>query len=336
MENKNPTIREIAQLAGVSTATVSRFINRSGYVSESSAEAISRIVKSTNYQPSITAQGLKAQKSRIIMLVVPDIVNPFYSIMAKEVQRLVEAENYTLMLYNTNEDTGAELQAISLIPRLYISGLLFASIKVDQDIVQAISAAGAPAILVNSYHDGAFDTVHCSYGTGTLVSTRYLLSLGHTRIGFAGGVAGSAIGDSRREGYLAALNEHDHIPPTDYIYESGFSQKAGYDAGKYFAKLTTRPTAICCANDLVALGLMAAFHDHKIQIPEQISVIGMDDISYARISSPPLSTVTNDGAQFAQQAVSLLFERITGRDTGEPHRLTVPNNLVTRRSCAPL
>lgn len=329
---KKATIRDVAKHAGVSISTVSRFLNRSGNVEEENGQRILQAVKEINYVPSVAASSLKSHKSRIILLVVPDISNPFYSVMAQTVQRLVGLKDYAMVLYNTNEQPEEELASIHLARQLYAGGILFATVDTRSRVTRALEESGISVVGLNAYTSSPFDAVHVSHIGGTYLTTRHLIELGHRKIAFAGGLAGSMIGKNRRNGYETALREEGLQIEENYIFEMGFSQANGYKAGCYFSALAEMPTAICCANDLLALGVMDALNERNYSIPGDISVTGMDDIPYARTASPRLTTATNDSAAFASEGVRLLFERIKDGYTGEPRVIEIAHELVIRAS----
>lgn len=331
---KRATIRDVAEKAGVSVSTVSRFMNSSGYVDQETATRIADAIQATHYAPSIAARSLKTQKSLIILLVVPDICNPFYSTIAKMVQRLVNEKGYVMVLYDSDESE-RELPAVKLAQQMYASGILLGSIDIKPSVIGALIRSNIPVVGLNAYQEYPFDTVHVQGSEGSYLATKHLLSLGHTHIGFAGGTPDSMIGKSRREGYERAMAEAQLMPAEDDIIELGFSQMDGTEMGEYFVGKHDRPSAICCANDQIALGLLSVMHERGIVVPRDLSVTGMDDISYARTSNPGLTTMTNDGELFAKQGVKMLFDRINGAYAGEPRSVSIEHHLVVRSSTAP-
>jgi len=330
---RKPTIRDVAKEAGVAISTISRYLNQSGYVDTETGLRIASAVQSLNYMPTRAAQTLKTRRSRQIMLVVPDIGNPFYSEMAKVVQASARDRGYALVLYNTNESTSEEIEAIRTADATQSDGIILCSIHVRDEVVQSLVSTGTPAILANSYEHCPFDTVHGVRGAGTLVSMRHLLELGHRRIAFAGGPADAETAVRRKFGYHQALTEAGISLDETLCFEMGFSEQAGYKAGKYFSSLRRLPTAICCANDLIALGVLEALTESGLQVPEQISVTGMDNIPFTHLSRPPLTTVTNDSTEFGRHVSRLLFERLEGY-LGPPREVLVERRLVIRSSTA--
>lgn len=331
--SKPTTIRDIARNAGVSVSTVSRYINNSGYVDQKTGQKIADSIAKLHYEPSLVAQSLKAQRSNTILLVVPDICNPFYSTIARTAQRLVSEKGFALVLYDSDESLH-ELPAVKLARQMYVSGVLLGSIDIKPDTVGELIRSHIPVVALNVYQQYPFDTVHVQGSDGSYIATQHLIELGHTHIGFAGGTPESMIGKSRREGFERAMAEAQLVPRREDVIEQGFSQSDGVNMGHYFVSMEDRPTAICCANDLIAMGMLSTIHQHKIAVPEDISVVGMDDIPYASVSSPSLTTVTNDGVRFAQEGVRMLFERIEGVYTGPPRREAIDHRLVVRASTA--
>ena len=330
------TIKDVAKEAGVSVATVSRALNDAGRIDAQTKERIKRVIERLGYRPNSAAQSLKTQRTRNILLVVPDIVNPFYANLARALQLLVKQKNYNLTLFNTNEALDEELSAIETAKEICAGGIVFASVSSYPCVLDALKSASIPAVLLNSYGACEFDTVHGEVNVGTRVSTEYLIKNGHTRIAFAGAPEDGTIGCSRKRGYIQALEKAGLHIDSRLIFEMGFSEEAGYQAGKYFSALQPRPSAICCANDIIAMGVLAALHEDGVRVPEDISVTGMDNIIYARISRPPLTSVTNDPQQFAVNAFTMLFDRIEQTYTGKPREVILPRTLVVRESAAPL
>lgn len=335
VEAKRVSIRDIARQAQVSVATVSRYINQSGYVDRDTGRLIEQAIQATGYTPSMAARSLKTHKSRIILLVVPDICNPFYSSMAKEVQGLVGSMGYVMALYDSKEST-EEMQAVDLADQMYASGILLASINIRKEVIHKLQKGRCPVVGLNAYEEYPFDTVHVRGIMGTYLSTGHLIDMGHTAIGYAGGTPNSMIGRSRRKGFEKAMAEAGIAVDPQLIIEKGFSQNDGYECGLYLRSLANRPSAICCANDQIALGLISALHEGGLWVPGDISVTGMDNIPYAGLASPSLTTVSNDSAAFSKEGVRMLFERIDGEYKGAPREVVVGHELIIRASTARL
>lgn len=331
-KTQKKTIRDVANLAGVSIATVSRFLNSSGYVDEDTALKVRSAIEKLSYRPDRIAQGLKSRRSRQIMLVVPDICNPFYSDMYKSVQEYVHEKGFSVILYNTNEKLEEELTAVEMFMDINADGLLFCSINTYGQVMQKLVEQPRPVTVMNSYENCPFDTIHSLKGSGLYLAAKYTAEMGHSKIAYAGGPRDSIVNLTRRQGFEKALQELGLPKKEDYCFEMGFSMDAGYKAGKYFSSLKDRPTAVCAANDLIAMGLLLAFNEEGMSVPGDISLTGMDNIEFAALSRPGLTTVTNNPAEFGRGAARLLFERLEGKYSGAPREICVERELVLRGS----
>lgn len=331
--NRSATIKDVAAKANVSVTTVSRYINDAEHVSAKCAEKIRSAITETGYQPNLMARSLKTQKSHTIVLIVPDICNPFYSLMAKTVQRIARTHNYLISFCDTDGEENQEVAAICAAQQQNACGILFASIDIKPQVIEQMKRAQIPIVGLNAYsNDFPFDSVHVLQNGGTYIAMQHLIELKHSRIVYAGGTPSSMIARNRREGYELAMREFGLHWSEQDIFEMGFSQEDGYKAGRYFSTFTPLPTAICCANDQIALGVIDALQSVGLSVPEDISVTGMDDIPYSRTSKPSLTTITNDGAQYAQIGMSLLLERVSGKYDGKKRSTSVPNTLILRQS----
>ncbi len=330
---KRTTIKDVAREARVATTTVSRYLNNAKNIDPEIAKRIEQAIVATNYHPNLLARSLKMQRSQIISLIVPDICNPFYSLMAKTAQRCVSKRNCFLSLYDTDGDSSKENAALDLALQQNCCGILFASLDFKASLLYSANFADTPLVGLNAYSQKfPYDLVHVMPKGGTYLAMKHLLSLGHRLIAFAGGTPESIIAVNRRDGYLTALEEAGIPANPHFIFEMGFSQQDGYRAGRYFSSFSPLPTAICCANDQIALGVIEALQSLGLSVPEDISVTGVDNIPYSCISKPSLTTVTNDGAKFAELGTKLLFERIDGIYSGEKRKAVVPNTLIERNS----
>lgn len=332
MANRGITIREVAQAAGVSTATVSRYLNDSGYVNDVTAARVRKAIRETGFTPSQMARGLKTRRTGMVLLVVPDVSNPFYARMAKAAQRLAREKGYVTLLADSDGEPERELAALDMADRMSVEGVLFATIDPNDEANRRICVASWAAVGLNAFPEGmAFDTVTVHRRGGTHLAVGHLAALGHRRIAFAGGKPGSFIAESRLEGYRSAMSAHGLSVREDWIVEKGFSQEDGYAAGRELARSKPLPSAVCCANDLIAIGVIRALNEAGLRVPEDVSVTGMDDIPFAEAVQPPLTTVTNDGELFAARAFEMLLERMDGEKI-PARRVEIPNELVARGS----
>jgi len=328
---KKPTIRDVAEAAGVSVATVSRQLNGSP-ASPDVAGRIQRAVTALQYTPNRVAQQLKARRTNQIMHVVPDITNPYYARMYRHVQTEADKSGYTVMLFDTAEQEKNELRAVDLFAHGDADGLVFCTIAKSEAILRRLKEINRPTVLTVRFDELCFDTLYSPGGHGIYLAAAYLLKLGHRDIAYVGGPGESTINVRRKSGFSLALSEAGQEPNPDFFFEMDFSMEGGYRAGVYLLGLSKRPTAICCANDMLAMGVMQALQERGVRIPEDISLTGEDDIEYVRVCRPSLTTIHNPSSFVAQRAVEMLRERIEGRYDGAPREVICSRELILRQS----
>lgn len=324
------TVFDIAGLAGCSPTTVSRFLNQSGYVSAKTAAKIEDAIKKLNYQPNLLARSLRNQINRTIFMAVADIENPFSAQLYKSVQRMAAEKGYMLTVYNTGASEKEEMYALELAAQMNVCGIIFFSDNFTENLLAKLKQLKIHAV-VTRYEPCDFDAIHGKKNHSSYMAVDHLIRQGHTRIGFVGGNSNAAVEGSRRNGFLQALNEHGLLCDDKTFIEVEFTIEGGKKAGEYFLTLDKLPTAICCANDLLALGLMKCLNEHGVKIPEDVSITGVDNIFYDEISSPSLTSVSSDVDVFAEKALSMLIDRINGYQ-GAPRNVDVPHRLIVRKS----
>ncbi len=329
----NATIRTVAAEAGVSISTVSRYLNHPEVVIQETRDRIQEAICKTGYVQNLAASGLKSRNSKIQLLFVPDICNPFYSKMTKRLQQLCSENGTILMTFDTCESVDREIEAISIARQVNASGVFAASVYADEKVIELLADLNIPVVGINSYPASVpFYSVGVHHLGGTSLAVKHLIQLGHTDIAFAGGKPGSVIGESRKYGYKYAMEEAGLPIRPEMICEEGFSEKDGYQAGLRLINAGKMPTAICCANDLVAFGVIRALREMGLSVPGAVSVTGMDDTPFASIADPRLTSVTNDGELFAEKAFQMM--KIGASGNNKPLFVEVPNELIVRDSTA--
>lgn len=324
-------MKDIAKEAGVSVATISRFFNDNSKLDSYTAWTIEQIIKEFNYKPNRVAQMLNTSKSGYIVQIVPDITNPFYASMTKEINRYARTKGYTIILSDTNESEAEEYNAIKIAAEIMAEGVIITSLYAGETLVSKLKEINIPVVANRTFVDGSFDAV---YGTGNGIyeATRYLINLGHKTIAYVGGGIDTGVESIRKNGFLRAIQEAGITLKQDLIFEMNFTEECGYKAGKYIASLKPIPTAVCCANDLIAVGLIKSLNEQGIKVPDDVSVIGMDNIPLVSMIHPRLTSVTNDGAKCGKIAAKMLFERILGEYKGMPRNVIIDEEIIERDS----
>jgi LacI family transcriptional regulator len=327
MNGRRVTIKDIAKLAGVSIGTVSRAINNSGYVGKEARSNIELAIKNTNYVPSTTARSMINRKSNIVGIVVPEINNPFLADLVVKIEDILSKRNYSMMLCNSSYEHGKIANFIDDLIMRSAEGIILVSTDVHDKMVIRKLEDYLKVISVGQHLDN-FDCVKLTDYKSAFELTKYIISLGHTKIALLGYHPNATQTVERLEGYKAALINSDITPCEEYIIKA----KSGYDSTKHLLHLPERPTAIVAINDFYALEAYAAVEECGLIVGENISIVGFDDILVARFLKPTLTTVRCSTLQIAKSATSLLFNNIKKGTNGDSTELILPSEVVIRQS----
>lgn len=335
------TVRDVAALAGVSISTVSRALSAPGMVSDATRERVEQAAKKLDYRPNPAARGLRVGRTTTLGLLVPDLENPFFATITKAVQSRARTHGYAVLVADSDEDAGQELELVSMLTA-QVDGLVLASPR-SSDLSLLTAVDGRPAVLLNREVEGLASLVIDNAG-GVRQSLGHLKALGHRTVAAVSGPAGSWSGAERRRGIETAGRETGvevvdvgHFRPT-------------FSGGVAAADLVVASgaTAVLTYNDLQALGLVDRLRHRGLQVPRDLSVVGFDDVSVATLVSPALTTVSIPLAALGRGAVDRLVEQLD-RDTAEsreddlagladedepPARPRLPVELVVRGTTA--
>jgi len=330
----NPTIRDVASRAGVSIATVSRVINNSPHkVHGATRRRVLRSVVRLGYHPNAIARGLRRGTSHSIALIVPDITNPFFPAIARGVEDAARRHGFAVVLGNTDGDPQRERAYLDILRTRWVDGVLFAGVGGEVGDLHELMAEGVPAVLIaRDVGGGQIDTVLTDGFAGLRLGTTHLLRLGHRRIAFLGGPRGLPVARERLNGYRRALREF-RLQPDHHMIVSGDFRVDGGRAAMARLLARDRPfTAVVAANDLMAIGAMEVLRAAGRRIPEDVAVVGFDDIPFAAFVDPPLTTVAQPTYRLGALAVERLLALMRG-EVGGPRRIVLQPQLVVRRSC---
>ncbi|MDQ7850245.1 MAG: LacI family DNA-binding transcriptional regulator [Armatimonadota bacterium] len=329
-----PTIRDVALHAGVSVATVSRVINDSPHkVHPVTRRRVLRAVAHLGYYPNAVAQGLRRGTTRTIALIVPDISNPFFPAVARGVEDVARRHGYALVLGNTDGDAARERAYLEILRKRWVDGVLFASASGDARPLRMLRAGGVPAVLIaREATDGEIDTVLVDSFAGMRLATAHLLRLGHRRIAYIGGPRGLPVARERLRGYRQALRDQGICPDPRLVVAGDFRVEGGRTAVRRLLARRSTFTALAAANDLMAIGAMEALRAAGRRIPDDVAVVGFDDIPFAAFVDPPLTTVAQPTYRLGALAMERLLALMRG-EAGAPRRMVLKPQLVVRRSC---
>ena len=330
------TIKDIASLAGVSIATASRILNGKPGVKPSTRQKVLDVARELDYLPNQLAKSMKTKRSNTIGLVVADITNPFYSDTAKTIEMRARENNYTVIVCNTNNSAAIQKSIITSLKERRIDGFIFASVELRDKPVRDLIREGYPCVMYHRRLEADVgDFIGCDNRMGIEIGFEHLYGLGHRRIGFISGPRVFSTGMERLKAFLQAAKQHG-VPAEPYLIKEG-----GYDIGKTAREvdellaLPEPPTAIFAANDLMALQVLDRVLAAGYRVPEDISVMGFDDIQIASHHSIQLTTIDIQAKKCAHMVIETLLNRVEGVGRGKPQEVLLSPQLKVRRSTAP-
>ena len=327
------TIYDVAKLAGVSVGTVSRYLNGSGYVSQRARQRIQAAIEQLGFVPSGVARSLSTKKTGLIGFVVSDLANPFTAEVARGLQDHADAYGYNVIICNTDGQDDRTLRMLRALREHEVEGLVIT--PPETPVIQAelvrMRRSGVPMVLIGMRLPGEpVDRVTTDTYSGAVSAVRFLLDLGHRRIGLIGGSTVLRIALGRRQGYIDALRAAGIDPDPVMMTEVPLDREGGMEAARQLLDLPHPPTAIFSVNDAAALGAIQEAFRRGLSVPEDLSVVGFDDIALAAHSHPPLTTVAQPKQLMGREAIDLLLARIQGTSSLPAVEIRLPCELVVR------
>jgi LacI family transcriptional regulator len=330
-KSKNITILDVARESGVSYATVSRVLSGFAFVKEATRARVMEAAERLGYVANVQARTLAGGRSQVIGVLVPGLDNSYIGEIMRGVDDELARVNYNLMLYTTHRHYGQETSSVNTIANGLTEGLILVVPLIPTAYLAALRSRGFPHVLIDQGEPtGTSSVVDSTSWQGAYDATRYLIELGHRRIGFIGGLVELSSASERLSGYKAALTDNGLPYDPTLVTEGNFWQASGHLCAQKL--LPAQPTAIFAANDLMALGAMEALREAGLRIPEDISLVGFDDIPQVSITHPKLTTVRQPLEQMGRVAVELLLEQIENPEN-PARRITLATQLVVRDSC---
>jgi LacI family transcriptional regulator len=328
-------LKDIAQEIGVSASTVSRALhdrNQKYKISEDVRNQIINTAKDMGYSPNQLARGLKLKKSLEIGIVVPDISNPFFAMLVKNIARHLQQSGYSMSVYDSDETMTSEKRALQLVIEKRVDGIILASVGLGKKHIQELIHRKIPVVMVDRCIDDIeVDSVSVDNTKGAYLATTYLIKEGHRKIAFIQGLHGTYSNERRLEGYRQALKESAVQERTEYILGDDFRTLNGFLETKTLLSIIDPPTAIFTAGDLIALGALQAIKEAGLKIPKDISILTFDDPMYTNYLSPPMTAVAQPIDQMGEIAVKLIVNRINGSFTA-PRKILLDPQLIVRES----
>ena len=330
-------MQEIAKMAGVSLGTVSHVLNNTAKVREPKRTRVLEAVQAAGYQPSQLARGLRRDTTNMIGMIIPDITNPFFPAVVRGAEDMAFSNGYRLILCNTDNDHAKELIHLNELRTYLPAGLIVIPSSFSDLTTQAESyrRAGTGVVCIDRLpKNWSGDSVTANHEAGAYNATRHLIQLGHTKLATITGPLHLTNAKERLGGFKRAMKEAKlHLSP-EYAQETSFDKQAGYAKTLILLRLIPRPTAIFAGNDMIALGALLAVREAGLRCPEEVSIIGFDDLDLCETTNPSLSSVSQSGYQLGTTAARLLLDRREG-DTSPAKHIVLETLLNLRHSVAP-
>lgn len=327
------TIVDVAHRAGVSIATVSRVIHDSPLVNTATRQRVEHAVSELNYAPNVVARGLVTRRTQAIGLVITSMADPFFPPIVQGVEETALDHGYSVLLCTSNNNPVRELSVVRLLRERRVDAIIIAASRVGGLYLSHLQEIKAPLVLINNEQSGTY-----AYSVGTddvaggRLATEHLIALGHRTIGYVHGPLAKVSTQDRRRGYELALRAHGLAPDTGLTVVGDGQAEGGRLAMEDLLRRSPRPTAVVCFNDLTALGVLYAIRNAGLSVPQDISVIGYDDIALAAYAEPPLTTIAQQSHEMGGLAMRLVLDLLAGKQVTS---VTLPAQLIERQSCAP-
>jgi LacI family transcriptional regulator len=307
---KAPDIRTVAALAKVSIATVSRTINGSPAVSDRLTKRVWQAIEELNYFPNTHARSLVSGRSRILGIIVENITNPFFPELIQSFEEVAVAHGYEILVSSSNSDPAVLTNCVRRMLERKVEGVAVLTFGEEEPVLDQLTHRDIPMVLAEfRLDDPKTSTILLDYTTGVRAAVNHLVGLGHSRIGFLAGPHKLHSAITRENDFRAAMHEAALEFEKDWIIECDHTARGGVAGFERLRSLQSQPTAILCSNDMTAIGVLRAAYMGGLRVPQDLSVIGLDDIDFAEFTLPPLTTIRLSRADLARAAFDALRQQ---------------------------
>ncbi|MBG9812066.1 LacI family transcriptional regulator [Bacillus endophyticus] len=328
-----PTIKDVAQLSGISKTTVSRVINNKGYVSEEKKALVLKAMEELEYYPNLAARRLRGQLTTTIGVIVPKITNPFFSYLVDAIEEAAYEKGYQVLIFQSNEDPKKELTFLNLLKTKQVDGVIMTSVENDWTKVKSFIKHG-PIVFCNVYIEkSTVPTVRLNQYQGTYDGIKHLIERGHRKIAYCTGgfFKKEGKGKERNQGYQKALEEAGISINLNWIFVNQHSIEDGKQVLRKILEMEEKPTAVFTGSDEVASGMVAEASVHGIRIPDDLAIMGFDDQPIARVVSPKLTTIKQPVDRLGEKAVEIIIDELNNAQSLDQY-YELPIELIIRQS----
>ena len=332
------TIKDVAVRAQVSTTTVSHVINNTRKVNDANRARVEDAMRDLDFHPNALARSLRSGSSKTIGLIIPDIANLFFAEAARYIEDYGKNAGYSVILCNADNNPQKEASYVQVLIEKMVDGIIFISSGDSAHNIKKLQSNNIPVVFADrDVQDQPVDTVMVNNQQGGKLATEHLIQLGHRRIACISGPVGIRVSIQRMHAFHNTMKEHGMSVPVAYCTEGDFGFESGERCMRQMLARGARPTAVFVGNDMMAFGAIRAIEDAGMHVPDDISIIGFDDIPLAKTYSPPLTTIAQPIKKLAKSSVDLLVKRINKKNVHnmpeDYQRVVLDVKLVERKSC---
>lgn len=331
------TINDVAKRAHVAPITVSRVINNSGYISQDTRCRVEQAISELGYVPNALARGLRSKRTNTLALVMTDITNPFFTNIARGVEDIASESGYSVIFCNTDESETEEFKYAQILAQKQVDGIILVPACCKSKTVEFFQSNDIPVVLLDRrIPEVQIDTVRCDSISGAYELVRLLIRLGHKRIAMISGQRGVSTAEDRVTGYYQAMTEAG-LEENKQVYFGAFTQTSGYENTKKALALPNPPTAYVGANNFITIGIMKALRNHMLRVPEDVTLVGFDDLPLPLFIDEPILTVAVQPAyEMGKKAAGLLLNRLLGKVPKKRREVILPIEIIQRKSSGPV
>lgn len=330
------TIKNLAELANVSTTTVSRVLSGKAQkyrISKKTEEHVLQCARELDYAPNQLARALRLKQTKTLGMIIPDISNPFFSTITQSVEFESRKAGYSVIVCDSQEDSELEKETLKILSMRKVDGIILCPVGKESRHIAEFNQKGIPIVTVDRYFDNlglsyvASDNYH-----GSIQAVDHFIALGHRKIAFIQGLPDSSVNKDRVRGFRDALKMHDLPIDENFIIGDNFGEQNGYISTKILLNGTERPTSIFAGSNLISLGSMRAIYEQNLKIPDDISMIAFDDQPYSDFLQVPMTAVRQKKEELGKIAIQLLLNEIQSQTHFEQKKIVVPTELIIRKS----
>jgi LacI family transcriptional regulator len=326
-------IRDVAKLAGVAPITVSRCVNNSGYCSPETRAKVEAAVAQLGFVPNRLASGLRSKRSNTLALVLTDITNPYFTTIARGVEDIASDAGYTVIFCNTDESVSKEQMYVQMLLEKRVDGILLVPAQSTPNSVALIQKHNIPVVVLDRRVPNIkTDLVRCDSEEGAYQLMRLLLSMGHREIALLNGPVNVSTAQDRLNGYRRALSEAGIPESTWQEYQGSFSQESGCEMTRQAFMNDPKPTALFAANNFIAYGALRALREMGVRVPEDVAVVGFDDLPPALVAYPFLTVAVQPAYEMGKKAIEILLNKLSSSPSDQCEEVILPADIVVRQS----